>query len=105
MEKKNQKKGYQIKTDYNLVDKGDFPELVEKKEEIKRSDQFKEVIQTQKQKPATYQKKINEMFPTLGGDAEPKEEPKKEVRKVEAPKQQEQKAWWEKINEKKKSPD
>ena len=59
MEKKNEKKGYQIKTDYNLVDKGDFPELVEKKEDIKRSDQFKEVIQTQKQKPATYQKKIN----------------------------------------------
>ena len=73
---------------------------------MKRSDQFKEVIQTQKQKPATYQKKINEMFPTLGGgDPEPKEEPKKEVNKIEAPKQEgkkEQKAWWEKINQPKK---
>ena len=28
MEKKNQKAGFQIKTDYNLGDKGDFPELV-----------------------------------------------------------------------------
>jgi hypothetical protein len=25
MEKKNNQKGYQIKTDFNLIDKGDFP--------------------------------------------------------------------------------
>lgn len=80
IEKKNRNKGFQIKTDFNLVDKGDFPDLVlEKKEETKKSDKFKEVIQSVKDKPATYQKKINEMFPTLGSD-EPKpvkEEPKK----------------------------
>ena len=27
IEKKNQMQGYQIKTDFNLVDKGDFPDL------------------------------------------------------------------------------
>lgn len=59
--------GYQIKTDFNLVDKGDFPDLVlEKKSESKNQDSVKEVIQMVKEKPATYQKKMNEMFPTLG---------------------------------------
>jgi hypothetical protein len=53
-----------------LVDKGDFPDLfAEKKEEAKKEEKFKDVIQTVKEKPATYQKKINEMFPTLGQSA------------------------------------
>jgi hypothetical protein len=60
MEKKNNQKGYQIKTDFNLIDKGDFPELViEKKNDEKKEDKFKEVISTVRDKPATYQKKIN----------------------------------------------
>lgn len=29
--KKNEKKGFQIKTDFNLVDKGDFPDLIAEK--------------------------------------------------------------------------
>lgn len=81
IEKKNRNKGFQIKTDFNLVDKGDFPDLgLEKKEEAKKSDRFKEVIQSHKDKPATYQKKINQMFPSLGNDdpKPSKEEPKKE---------------------------
>jgi len=37
IEKKNEKKGFVSRTDFNLVDKGDFPDLVVgKKEEIKR---------------------------------------------------------------------
>ena len=37
IEKKHQSKGFQIKTDFNLVDKGDFPDLViGKKEEAKK---------------------------------------------------------------------
>ena len=51
-----------------MVDKGDFPDLVVgKKGEVKKEEHLKEVIESTKDKPATYQKKINEMFPTLGG--------------------------------------
>lgn len=108
IEKKNQLKGFQIKTDFNLVDKGDFPDLVtEKKEEAKKEEKFKQVIMSVKDKPATYQKKINEMFPTLGAPEEAfpspgKEESKKEQpsRKVEA--KQQEKSWWQKLNEPKK---
>lgn len=64
-----------MKTDFNLVDKGDFPDLVaEKKEEVKREDNMREVLQIVKEKPATYQKKINEMFPTLGESPSPVKE-------------------------------
>lgn len=28
IERKNEKKGFSVKTDFNLVDKGDFPDLV-----------------------------------------------------------------------------
>lgn len=60
IEKKNEKKGFKVKTDFNLVDKGDFPDLgLEKKEDLKREDNLKEMIQIVKEKPATYQKKIN----------------------------------------------
>ena len=62
------------------------------------------MVETQKSKPATYQKKINEMFPTLGTP-----EPKEEVKKVEVVKpevkpevKQEEKPWWQKINDNKK---
>ena len=73
IEKKNEKKGIQITTDYNLKDKGDFPELVEQKNASgQKNDNFREVVQTQKNKPATYQKKINEMFPTLGSPEDAK---------------------------------
>jgi hypothetical protein len=37
------------------------------------------VIQTHKEKPATYQKKINEMFPSLGSDSPPPAQKKEEV--------------------------
>jgi hypothetical protein len=36
-----------------------------------REDKFKEVILNVKEKPATFQKKINEMFPTLGSADSP----------------------------------
>jgi hypothetical protein len=78
IEKKHERNGYQVKTDFNLVDKSDFPDLViEKKGEVKKEENLQEVIQIVKDKPATYQKKINEMFPSLGESSSPtKEEPK-----------------------------
>ena len=60
IEKKNERSGYQVKTDFNLVDKSDFPDLViEKKGEVKKQDNLREMTQIAKEKPATYQKKIN----------------------------------------------
>jgi hypothetical protein len=45
IEKKNENKGFKVKTDFNLVDKGDFPDLViEKKEEAKREDNLKDMM-------------------------------------------------------------
>lgn len=99
LELENKKRGYEARTDFNLVDKGDFPELsgANSKHHSKPEEQFKEVVQSSQQKPATYQKKINEMFPTLDSDQDahssPKEKDKKENDKKE-------KAWWEKLNEK-----
>lgn len=99
IQKKNQ--GFQIKTDFNLVDKGDFPDLIkEKKKEVKRQEKFKEVIEDVKDKPATYQKKINEMFPSLGSEPEPRPAPKKEEALPKPPNKEE--AWWQKINQGKK---
>ena len=37
--------GYQIKTDFNLVDKGDFPDLnLDKKTEVKTKDNLQQMI-------------------------------------------------------------
>ncbi len=75
IEKKHERNGFQIKTDFNLVDKGDFPDLViEKKSEGRKEENLREVIQIVKDKPATYQKKINEMFPSLGEAPSPTKE-------------------------------
>lgn len=53
---------------------------------------------TAKQKPATYKKKINELFPTLDGMGSEEQKPKKEEVVVS---EKREKQWWEKINEKK----
>ena len=53
---------------------------------------------TAKQKPATYKKKINELFPTLDGMGSEEQKPKKEEVVVH---EKREKQWWEKINEKK----
>lgn len=54
------------------MDKGDFPDLVIQKKEVKKEDNLRDMIQIVKEKPVTYQKKINEMFPSLGEDTSPK---------------------------------
>ena len=62
MEIKNKNMGYHAKTDFNLTDKSDFPELLQpkkKKETEDTNENFKDVIGSAKSKPATYQKKIN----------------------------------------------
>ncbi len=67
----SKKRGYEIKTDYSLADKGDFPQLdpnLIKKSQKKVEQSLKNVYEESRQKPATYQKKINEMFPALGED-------------------------------------
>lgn len=97
IEKKNKDMGYHAKADFNLSDKSDFPDLqgntVKKTEATPEN--YREMIESTKNKPATYQKTINEMFPALGSD-----EPSSQPEKVSQPEKRE-KAWWEKINEKK----
>lgn len=65
---------------------------------------MREVLQIVKEKPATYQKKINEMFPTLGETPSPTKEQVKQsiavVDKKPEP-QKTEKAWWQKINDSK----
>lgn len=61
--------GYHSKANFSLSDKSDFPDLVvnKKSEQTNASrEDFRDVIDNVKNKPATYQKKINELFPTLG---------------------------------------
>lgn len=71
MEIKNKNMGYHSKTDFNLNDKGDFPELLQPKKTSQNEDEsYRDVIHSTKNKPATYQKKMNELFPTLG-DCQP----------------------------------
>ena len=67
--------GYHAKAEFNLNDKSDFPDLMpqnNKKVQQQAADHgnFKEMIQNTKNKPATYEKAINELFPALG-DPEP----------------------------------
>jgi hypothetical protein len=98
IEKKHERNGFQTRTDFNLVDKGDFPDLVvEKKGEARKEENLTEMIHIVKDKPATYQKKINEMFPSLGEAPPAKEEPR-----LPEPQQKAERAWWEKINDSKK---
>lgn len=98
MEKKNENMGYHSKADFNLNDKGDFPDLLQgqkKNEDSQKVSNFRDVIENAKSKPATYQKSINEMFPSIGEESSTKEEA--QVSKGE----KKEKAWWEKLNEKK----
>lgn len=76
LDEKNKNLGYHAKTNFNLEDKGDFPELIaDKKKDQQAKEDFKEIMNTGKQKPATYQKKIEELFPTLGNESQaPKRE-------------------------------
>lgn len=74
------------KPDINLNDKNDFPELVPTKKSDPKHDKEKEDIKQvfgiAKSKPATYQKKINQEFPTLG---QVKSEPVPKKEEEEAP--------------------
>ena len=68
MERRSQQRGIKVQTDFNLKDKADFPELLEKKKTAAEEpkERLAEVAESVRSKPATYQKKINEMFPSLG---------------------------------------
>ena len=68
LEKKSQQQGIKVQTDFNLKDKGDFPDLLESKKTASEDpkERLTEVIGIVKNKPATYKKKMNEMFPSLG---------------------------------------
>lgn len=60
LEIKNKNMGYHAKTNFNLNDKGDFPELLQpKKAGQDGHENFRDVMHNAKSKPATYQKKIN----------------------------------------------
>jgi hypothetical protein len=99
IEKKQKTMGCFPESAVNLNDKTEFPDLMgnsKKTETVDVSNQnLKEVIQTAKTKPATYQKSINEMFPTLG-EVEAKQELGSKNALVVA---KTEKSWWEKIND------
>lgn len=84
MEKKNKDLGYHAQTNFSLNDKSDFPDLIiGKKPEQTKKDNFRDVVDDAKSKPSTYQKKINELFPTLGSDnTEPANDKKEKQQKV-----------------------
>lgn len=98
MQKKNKDIGYHAKTNFSLNDKSDFPDLIiGGNKNNAMTENYTDVVETAKSKPATYQKKINELFPTLGdAPAENDNNNKKEEKPVE----KKEKAWWEKLNQK-----
>lgn len=60
MEKKNKDMGYHAKANFSLNNKSDFPDLMtDKKPDLPEKDNFRDVVDTAKSKPATYEKKIN----------------------------------------------
>lgn len=62
--------GYHAKANFSLNDKNDFPDLVVPNKNAQSIPQnYADVAETAKSKPATYQKKINELFPTLGDNS------------------------------------
>lgn len=69
MEKRNKDFGYHAQTNFSLNDKSDFPDLILDKKPVESAkDNFRDVVDNAKSKPSTYQKKINELFPTLGSE-------------------------------------
>lgn len=69
MEKKNKDLGYHAQTNFSLNDKSDFPDLIlDKKPAQSTKDNFRDVVDNAKSKPSTYQKKINQLFPSLGSE-------------------------------------
>lgn len=84
MEKKNKDMGYHAKANFSLNDRGDFPELiVDKKPEANGvRDNFRDVVDNAKYKPSTYQKKINELFPSLEEETQPAHSKKEKEEKL-----------------------
>lgn len=93
MQKKNQDAGYHAKANFSLSDKSEFPDLIVGGGNTQNlTERYTDVAETAKSKPATYQKKINELFPTLGDNNTNSNEDN--GKKEEKPAEKKEKAWW-----------